>query len=403
MGSVFRAILQGERNLDMSDGSTCPSVLLCSDYLPPAGGGVEVVVEKLATRLGSCGAKVAVFTLETEDRPSLRDVDDVTIYRAPTIDLTDYIGLQSQLSPASFTRLRRVLDVENPDVVHIHNRFFFTSLATTLLRVLRQVDVPVVTTLHLGEIDEIRGVSGAIARAYERTFGRGIISSSDAVVTVSEAVGEHARTLGSDPSSTYVVPNGVDSDQFSSRSFDEDGPATVLFVGRLVKNKGAQVLVEAIPEVLEAHADIQFQIVGTGPMERALEDRVAELGIENHVAFEGRIESVSDAMRSADLFCRPSTTEGMPLTLLEAMASGLPAVVTPVAGVPEVVEHRETGILVPSEDPNAVSEALIELLGDPALRDDIGTAAREYIVRKHSWERRTERIKEIYSTVADEN
>jgi len=383
---------------DMSDTSSDFSVLLCSDYLPPYPGGVEVVVEKLSTQLADQNVDVTIFTLDSGDEPQLVNSDRIRVHRASTIDLTEVIGLQSQFSPASFTELHSLIETVDPDIVHIHNRFFFTSLTTATLNALNQIDAPLIATLHLGKLDEVGGLSGLVARVYEQTVARAIFSQCDRIITVSEAVANHAQSIGISSDSISVVPNGVDPNEFSPSSKTDSGPS-VLFVGRLIQNKGPQILLEAAPKVINSCPETEFSFVGTGPLEESLQSRAQELGISENVHFKGYVESVAVEMKSADVFCRPSTSEGMPLTLLEAMASALPAVVTPVAGVPEIVEDGQSGILVPTEDPDSTADNIITLLKNPFLRETIGTTARDYVVQEHSWDRRTERIKQIYQSL----
>jgi glycosyltransferase involved in cell wall biosynthesis len=131
-------------------------------------------------------------------------------------------------------------------------------------------------------------------------------------------------------------------------------------------------------------------------MRSELEQLVGKLNLADRIEFCGFVESVAEEMRRADIFCRPSLSEGMPLTLLEAMASGLPVVVTPVAGVPEVVAHNQNGILVPKNDPASLSTALSDLLADEQRCRELSTAAREEVVNEYSWQSRTEQILGVY-------
>lgn len=376
-----------------------PSVLLCSDYLPPSDGGVERVVDKLATQLAGEGFDIAIYTLDTGGETEvLYGRDDLTVYRSPSIDLTETIGLQSQLSPAAITQFSDVVEDHDPDLIHVHNRFFFTSLIGVCFA--SRVDIPVVTTLHLGTLDALDGLGGVAARLYERTAGRLLVRNSDRVVAVSAAVAAHGRQLGARDDGIRVVPNGVDVETFVPSSDPSTGQ-DILFVGRLVRNKGPQCLIEALPSVLESHPDASLRIVGTGPCRETLGDRVTELGLEDRVDFLGFVDSVAQEMRAADIFCRPSLSEGMPLTLLEAMASGLPSVVTAVGGVPDVVTNRENGLLVAEPRSDQVASALDFLLANPTTADRIGTAAREYVVEHHSWTRRTQNIIDIYDELVE--
>ncbi|WP_162562487.1 glycosyltransferase family 4 protein [Salinigranum rubrum] len=377
-------------------------VLICTDYLPPEGGGVEVVVENLAVRLASKGVNVAVFSLVDNEDSEIQDIDNVSVYTSKSISLTEKIGLQSQFSIEAPFYLRQLIKRFDPDVIHLHNRFFFTTVSSTVAQATLRSAVPTVTTLHLGDISNITGLSGYIARLFEQTVGRIMIRRSDRIIAVSEAVAEYSYSLGGVPERTNVIPNGVDTERFHPNP-ERTGSNSILFVGRLVQNKGPQTLIDAMPMVLRSVPDADLKIVGTGPMENTLKARTEELGIQESVRFVGYVQSVAEAMRSADVFCRPSLSEGMPLTVLEAMASGLPAVVTPVAGVPEIVTHGETGVLVPPKNPAELSEAIVDLLSDDGSRKRIAESAREYVVREHSWETRCDEVLSTYLDVLNES
>jgi glycosyltransferase involved in cell wall biosynthesis len=257
-----------------------------------------------------------------------------------------------------------------------------------------------VTTFHLGAIDEIDGLGGIVARGYEQSVCRAIAKCSDEVVGVSEAAATHASALGADAESIHIVPNGVDPAKFRPPN---ERPVTdkILFVGRLVRNKGPQDFLSALPSVFDRNDDVEAELVGTGPMREQLVSMADELDIAERVHFRGRVPDVAEVMRGSTIFCRPSYSEGMPLTLLEAMATGVPPVVTPVAGVPEVVDDSENGLLVPEGDTEALATALRKLCDHPEQRLALGSAAREYVRHNHNWSVRTDRLLDIYRDGTD--
>lgn len=368
------------------------SVLLCSDYLPPSDGGVEVVVETLAKQLNERGIRVGIFTLESPDI-GLRSHDEIEVFESKTIDLTHVLGVQSQLSPSALWEFRRVAKQFAPTIIHAHNRFFFTSLVASFWSQVWRNETPLVLSLHLGSVENIGGWKGRAAIGYENTVGRFVLRGCDRLIAVSEAVAAHGKSLGGED--VRMIPNGVDPDEFVPRE-SQGTEVTVLFVGRLVKNKGPHVFIRSCAELTSLEKPIEVRIVGTGPMRPSLEEEVQKLGIEGNVTFCGYVESVADELRNADVFCRPSFSEGMPLTLLEAMSSGLPAVVTPVAGVPEVVSDNTTGYLVPTGEIEPLTDALAELIQDEEKRREMGKRSREVILEEYSWSVRTDRILSTY-------
>ena len=366
-------------------------ILICSDYLPPSDGGVENVIARLTEGLVKDDIDVHVFSLIASDHPLVNLPEEVTVHSANAFDFRRYLGVQSKVSLSAIPKLYRLIRSLHPDIIHLHNRFFYTTPLGYLLARVTRFDGTVITTTHLGEITGIAGIAGTVARVYEQTVGRAVFNRSDYVIAVSEASARHAESLGANESTTHVVPNGVDTEVFHPPEQTVEDPR-IIFVGRLVENKGPQDLIAALPNVIEEHPDLAVHIVGSGPLEEKLRRQVKRLRIDDQVCFAGRVESVSEEMRKARVFCRPSLTEGLPLTLLEAMATGIPPVVTPVAGVPEVVTDGETGILVPPRDPSALARWLVDLFDQPEKIESLGTAARQYVIDNHRWEHRTEQL-----------
>jgi glycosyltransferase involved in cell wall biosynthesis len=182
------------------------------------------------------------------------------------------------------------------------------------------------------------------------------------------------------------IPNGVDTQRFSPGDGVSpwSGPVELLFVGRLAKQKGLDVLLDALH--LLPNAAWRLRIVGDGPERAALENRAAHHGMANRVIFHGwaQRDELAELYRGSDVFVFPSNDEGMPNVLLEALACGLPVVATRVAGNEELVS-LENGFLVPPRDPTAFAAAIAPLINEPSLRVRLGKRSRELAVEKYAW------------------
>jgi glycosyltransferase involved in cell wall biosynthesis len=311
--------------------------------------------------------------------------------------LTGRLGVQCAISahvlPAAIRLVRRF----RPDLIHAHNLFFRTTEAAALLRTVFRV--PLVTTLHLGKLEHGGWPLRALTRAYEATLGWFIVQRSDHIIAVSQAVAEHARRLGRGGNSVTMIPNGVDTDLFCPDGHRQGMGQTVLFVGRLVPNKGPRTLLQAVPEVLERHPSAQFLLVGDGPLRASLQKQSRQLGVEAAVHFLGIRHDVPQLMRQAALFVRPSSLEGMPLTVLEAMASGLPVVATPVGGTPELVRDEVNGYLFPVGDSKALAEAINRSLDNPAKAQEMGRQGRSWVEDRYTWDQVVEQTERVYTLV----
>ncbi len=207
------------------------------------------------------------------------------------------------------------------------------------------------------------------------------------LVSVSGKTLEQAIHSGIRPDRNTVIPNGiaptviesVDKRDVRRGIGVKNGGPLLLSVGRLVYQKGHEYLVHAMPRILGRYPDTKAVICGEGALRSALERQISELGLEDCVKLLGNRNDISQYLASADVFVLPSRWEGLPVALLEAMAAGLPVVATRVEGVDEVVENERQGLLVPPQDSNALAEALLQLIGDPQLRKQMGAAARHRI------------------------
>ena len=156
----------------------------------------------------------------------------------------------------------------------------------------------------------------------------------------------------------------------------------LIFVGRLAAVKGVPVLLDAVAAVRKEHPDVALTLVGDGPERGWIETRAAELGIADAVRITGYLsqDRVASELAQAGLFVLPSFAEGVPVVLMEAMATGLPVIATRIAGIPELVEDGVSGRLVPPGDADALAAAIGELLSDPGRADAMGEAGRSRVV-----------------------
>jgi glycosyltransferase involved in cell wall biosynthesis len=174
----------------------------------------------------------------------------------------------------------------------------------------------------------------------------------------------------------------------------------VLFVGRLTKAKGVDILLKAINILKEKYQkEIKAAIVGKGYLEEELKELVMELGIEKEVEFLGVRRDIEKLMKSTKLFVLPSRWEGLPLTVLEAMSSGAGIIAAKVGGIPEVIEHKKEGILISPDDPEALAGAIAKLLKDRELRVKLSINAYQKVKEKYSIEVYTKDLLELYKSL----
>jgi glycosyltransferase involved in cell wall biosynthesis len=172
-------------------------------------------------------------------------------------------------------------------------------------------------------------------------------------------------------------------------------------VARLAEVKGQRTLIRALVHVPQARVVLVGEDLERGGAYRdELADEAEQLGVADRVVFAGYREDATELMSRAAIVALPSTTEGLPIVLLEAMARARPVVATPVGGVPELVADGETGLIVPPDDPKALADALLRLLGDRGFAQRLGDAGRERVRSAFSADAQESRILELYEEVA---
>jgi len=363
--------------------------LFVSHILAPGDvGGLERVVQGLALghhRRGLRSEVISVIGPGDEEHPfavPLRE-GGVPVHE---------VRLPARAVLRERRTVRDLLRRLSPDVLHCHGYRPDLLHGTTA----RSLGIPTVTTEHGSS--KLGGRTAFFEWLQVRFF-----RYAGAVVAVSTPIAERLRGEGVPAHLVHTIPNGwVGGADFLSRdearrqlglSPDE---RVVAFVGRLIPAKGPDVFVEALLRLDDP--DVTAIVIGDGAQLDGLRERVREVGVDDRFRFPGSINPASPLFRAFDLFVLSSRTEGTPIVLLEVMSAGVPAVVTRVGGVPDVV-GPDGAWVVPPEDPPALAAAIREALDDPAAREARVEAARERLDSEFSAERWLQRHEDLYRSL----
>lgn len=324
-------------------------------------GGMETFVTRLVGALPQDAFRVtALCPFEGHVSDALRDAGaDVVI--APVRD--DPAWLTVQLATA-------IVHDEAVDVLHAHlaNAHVLGALVSAL------TERPCLATIHGRTVPML-------------DFEAHRLTDAMHVSVVCRAAYSHARAIGVARDRLHLIPNGVPAPDASA---DSTALATSLglaadvplvgYVGRLSPEKGPELFVRMAWQLAAKHPRAAFVIIGDGPMRERLREDVRVLGIGDRVHFAGERRDVLALLPSLTVVVVPSRTEGMPLALMEAMAAGLPVVATSVGGIPELIQHLQTGLLVGAGDPGQLAVAVDGLLDDLPWAAAIGARARQRAV-----------------------
>lgn len=292
-------------------------------------------------------------------------------------------------------RLARIIRHFQPRILHAHDPH---GVALAALAMGYRMPWPPPKLVASRRVDfRLRG--NTLSRAKYRYVDR-FICASGAIARILEAD-------GIDPACITTVHEGVDLEHVADAppvSIHETfwlphGAPVVLNVAALTPHKGQRYLIDAFAQVVRAVPDARLVILGQGELHDSLATQVRHLGLEKHVALPGFRTDVLSLMKTADLFVMSSVMEGLGTSLLDAMASARPIVATKTGGIPEVVVHEETGLLVPPRDANALAEAIIAVLQDPERARRYATAGFERVHRHFSVGRMVEGTVAVYETL----
>ncbi len=358
-------------------------------------GGAELYVERLVSALsGACR-----FTIALSDATEMADLAGRLARQATVLSFPfDRTG---QL-PAAARQLRRL--APDFDVIHLNSNHPGSRLGILMGFALNGAGRPVVCVEQGASPISAVEVPASIAWALPTLF-RWSRRSVSQVVAVSE---ENKRTLVDryrlPAGKISVVHNGADLGPFADpapgalRAELGLAPAQplVIVLGRLAANKGQRFLVEAAPAILARFPDAHFVFAGNPAGRAELDQRIGELGLARHVSLIGFRSDVVNLLQSSDLFVLPSLAEGFSLSIIEALAAGLPVIATRVGGAAEILEDGRNGFLVPPGDVGALERAVLHVLGlDAPARERTRQAALE-TARRFSFESTAQKMHDIY-------
>jgi len=305
------------------------------------------------------------------------------------------IVCRGRLDWRSVRAIREEIKCLNIDLVHTHGykADIYGFLAT------RGLGLPLLSTCHPWTHD-------TDAICFYEYLDALFLRRFDAVVGVSDAIANSLRRSGIRDSKIHVIDNGIDLPLFSQARAtlahkNRKGPNLVVgTVGRLVPQKGMEYFLRAARDVLLDCADVFFVVIGSGPDREKLEKMARELAIEQNVAFTGHCTDMPSAYAFMDIFVLASIDEGMPMAILEALASRKPVVATSVGAVPRLIVPEKTGLLVAPRDVQALKLAILRLLNDSSLRSQLGSAGKALVRRAHSSNIMAKNYLQLYEQVA---
>jgi len=324
------------------------------------------------------------------------------------------LTLDGHLAPrrdiAVFLQLAKICRQERAGLIHAHG--YKAALVT--LPAARLFRVPVLITVHNSLL--YSGQSALPESCFQRALKRLDLLAARYIV-VSEALRQELLALGINPQKIVRIYNGIDTCKFAPNmpgreKWDEEVKEELSLLlglpglkvgaaGRLVFHKGLDLFIRAAARLAQRYTDVLFFIAGEGPERAKLESLCEILGMRERIFFLGHVSQMPAYLSCLDLFVQPSRSEGLSLSLLEAGATGLPLIASAVGGIPEIIRHGETGLLVPAEDVIALEKAMSWLISQPRNREKLGLEAAADIRSRFAEENMLRETEKVYEEIVE--
>jgi glycosyltransferase involved in cell wall biosynthesis len=364
-----------------------PHVLLVLDQFPKTLGGGERIVLKLAALLPRYGYRVSILTFSADPASAGLQSPPCSIYLLPLQRTYDLTALRASLELRRFLKEQRIQIVqtffESSDIW----AGFVTKVLSNAKLIWSRRDMGILRT-------------GKHHAAYRLMSG-----FPDRVFAVSEQVRQHCMEVdGIDPSRVQTIYNGLDLadwDMVSKPAKNKSG-FVVATVGNIRRVKGHDVFIKAAASVVSQIPNVSFSIAGDvlePDYFAELQALVRDLGLSSRFHFVGGVANLRDHLAAADLFVLPSRSEGFSNAIVEAMAASLPVVATNVGGNAEAVVDGVSGIIVPSEDPAALSVAIVRLLANPGEAKRMGAEGKRLAAEKFTTDAMMSQITGVYGSL----
>ena len=356
------------------------------------------VALEFVERLSRRGHQVSVLLSNSENVENIPNQAGIDFHFVPKLDVFSvFTGTPYPV----FLGASSYIEAIDPDIVHVNSHLFLTSYQA--LRSSVPLGIPSVLTVH-GFAARRGRVVNALQFVYLRTVAKSIFRRATRVLCLTEGDAASVAGLIGGFNKVSVVPNGVDTNLFRPSPKKDDN--LIAWVGRLVPEKGLIYLLTAMKEVIAENREARLVLIGDGILKDRLIRLSYKLRIRDRVDFLGKVDraQVADILSKSSVFAFPSIVEGMPFSLLEALACELPVVGSDIQGVREVIGDRENGLLIPAGNSKPISNAILRLLKDAELRRKLGRNGRSSVIKRYSWDAIVPQVEKVYyEAIADAN
>lgn len=386
-------------------------LMLSWEYPPRIVGGISRVVHDLAQKLGEKQNEIHIITCWEPGTKDFEKDNNVFVHRAHTysIKANNFIDWVLHLNFALLEHAIKIFnEVGTVDIIHAHD--WIVAFTARVLK--HSYKIPLVSTIHATENGRNHGIHNDVQEYINNVEWWLTYESWRVIVNSGYMKSEVAGVFQLPEDKIHVIPNGVDLNKFNRygkdynfrRSYATDNEKIVFFVGRLVNEKGAHILLDAVPKILNCYNNTKFIIAGKGPQLDYLRLKADEMGISHKVYFTGYLseENLHKLYKCADIAVFPSLYEPFGIVALEGMVANIPVVVSNTGGLDEIVSHGQDGMKSYRGNANSLADCILELLFNPKKAEEIKRRALEKVNKTYNWDIISQQTMDVYREVREE-
>ncbi|MEG6616121.1 glycosyltransferase family 4 protein [Peptococcaceae bacterium 1198_IL3148] len=369
-------------------------LMLSWEYPPKSVGGLAQHVYDLTKAMAQQQAEIHLITIGSPGVPDYQLVDGVHVYRVIPYQVSspDFITWVMQLNVAILEKcLSLIKDLTKPfDIIHAHD--WLVAYAARALK--HALNVPLIATIHATEYGRNNGLHNELQRHISDIEWWLCYEAWRVIVCSNYMRGELRHVFQVPEDKLIVIPNGVDVENFTVKetnvnreNYAAANEKIVFYVGRLVREKGVQVLIDAIPKILHYHPNTKFIIAGKGPNEIALKRQAKKMGVEQHIYFTGYVNdnTRNNLYQLSDVAVFPSLYEPFGIVALEGMAAQTPVVVSDTGGLGEIINHGINGLKAYVGNENSLADNILHILLNPESAKRMKEQAYQQVMAKYNW------------------
>lgn len=399
-------------------------IMLSWEYPPKVVGGLARHVYDLSRALAASGVKVDVVTCDYPDAPAEETDGNLTVHRVTVPQGNDFVHWVHNLNAETEKKVAELLEPKKTDpkskkkagdpvapsepiVIHAHD--WLSEFSGKAIK--HKYRLPLVATIHATEHGRNHGINNDIQR-YISGVEWDLCLEAWRVICCSHFMKDEINSvLGVPYDKLDVIANGVDGSKFDidfdkaefRKWFAQPNEKLIFFVGRMVPEKGVQVLIQALPEILEAYNDAKLIVVGGGNKNHLIQ-LSEELKLGDKVLFTGYVddETLLKLYNVIDVAVYPSLYEPFGIVALEAMVANVPVVVSDVGGLREVVDHGVSGLTAFADNPDSLAWAVVRLLKNPYSAQMMADNAYRKVLDQFNWGRIADQTLDVYNRVWSE-